>query len=138
MPAFLAPIVETGWETVLGEAKEAGIPVILSDRQIQVTDDSLYVAWVGGNFVKEGQDSIIWLNEYVKENGREDEDLNIVLLQGTIGSSAQIGRTQGIEEGIAANPKYNLLQKQTGEFTQAKGQEVMESFLKLYDDLYSC
>ena len=131
----LAPIVETGWETVLGEAKEAGIPVILSDRQIQVTDDSLYVAWVGGNFVKEGQDAMLWLNDYLKENGREDEDVNIVLLQGTIGSSAQIGRTQGIEEGIAANPKYHLLEKQTGEFTQAKGQEVMESFLKSYDDI---
>lgn len=131
----LAPIVETGWETVLGEAKAAGIPVILSDRMIKVTDDSLYVAWVGGNFIKEGHNAIEWLDNYLKENGRDNEDINIVLLQGTIGSSAQIGRTQGVEELLADRPKYHLLAKQTGEFTQAKGQEVMESFLKSYPDI---
>ncbi|GAP41765.1 monosaccharide ABC transporter substrate-binding protein, CUT2 family [Flexilinea flocculi] len=131
----LAPIVETGWETVLGEAKEAGIPVILSDRQIKVTDDSLYVAWVGGNFLQEGYNAVEWLDGYLKENGRENEDINIVLLQGTIGSSAQVGRTEGVEKLLADRPKYHLLAKQTGEFTQAKGQEVMESFLKSYDDI---
>ena len=131
----LAPIVETGWETVLGEAKEAGIPVILSDRQIKVTDDSLYVAWVGGNFLQEGYNAIEWLDGYLKENGRDNEDINIVLLQGTIGSSAQVGRTEGVEKLLADRPKYHLLAKQTGEFTQAKGQEVMESFLKSYDDI---
>jgi len=131
----LAPIVETGWETVLGEAKEAGIPVILSDRQIKVTDDSLYLAWVGGNFLQEGYNAIEWLDGYLKENGRENEDINIVLLQGTIGSSAQVGRTEGVEELLADRPKYHLLAKQTGEFTQAKGQEVMESFLKSYEDI---
>jgi len=131
----LAPIVETGWETVLGEAKEAGIPVILSDRMIKVTDESLYVAWVGGNFIKEGHNAIEWLDGYLEENGRAGEDINIVLLQGTIGSSAQVGRTEGVEELLADRPKYHLLEKQTGEFTQAKGQEVMESFLKSYDDI---
>lgn len=131
----LAPTTETGWETVLTEAKDAGIPVILSDRMIDVSNDSLYECWVGGNFVEEGQKGIQWLNDYLKEKGRENEEMNIVLLQGTIGSSAQIGRTQGITEGIEANPKYTLLEKQTGEFTQAKGQEVMESFLKAHDDI---
>jgi len=128
----VAPVVETGWETVLGEAKKAGIPVILSDRQMKVSDDSLYLCWVGGNFLKEGQDAVNWLNNYVKKIGKDGQDLNIVLIQGTIGSSAQVGRTQGITEGLAKNPKYHLLAKQTGEFTQAKGQEVMESFLKAY------
>ena len=131
----VAPVVETGWETVLAEAKKAGIPVILSDRMMNVSDDSLFVCWVGGNFLKEGQDSVVWLNNYIKKVGRENEDLNVVLLQGTIGSSAQVGRTQGITEGLAKNPKYKLLAKQTGEFTQAKGQEVMESFLKAYPDI---
>lgn len=131
----VAPVVETGWETVLGEAKAAGIPVILSDRQMKVSDDSLYLCWVGGNFLKEGRDSVIWLNDYLKKNGRDSEKLNVLLIQGTIGSSAQVGRTQGITEGLAKNPNYNLLAKQTGEFTQAKGQEVMESFLKQYDDI---
>jgi galactofuranose transport system substrate-binding protein len=126
----VAPVVETGWDTVLAEAKKAGIPVILSDRMMTVSDPSLYLAWVGGNFYKEGQDAIKWLNGYVKANKLESKDLNIVILQGTIGSSAQVGRTKGELEGIAANPHYKLLGKQTGEFTQAKGQEVMESFLK--------
>ena len=131
----LAPVVETGWETVLGEAKDAGIPVILSDRMVEVTDDTLYECWVGGNFVLEGQKSVEWLNNYLKEQGRDQEEINIVLLQGTIGASAQVGRTQGIEEKLAENPKYKLLEKQTGEFTQTKGQEVMESFLKAYPDI---
>lgn len=131
----LAPIVETGWETVLGEAKAAGIPVVLSDRMISVSDDSLYTCWVGGNFVKEGQDAVNWLDKYLKDNGRDNEDINVVMLQGTIGASAEIGRTQGVEEGLAKNSHYKLLEKQTGEFTQTKGQEVMESFLKAYPDI---
>lgn len=131
----VAPVVETGWETVLGEAKAAGIPVILSDRQMKLSDESLYLCWVGGDFLKEGRDAVAWLNNYLKENGRANEKLNVVLLQGTIGSSAQVGRTQGITEGLAQNPNYTLLAMQTGEFTQAKGQEVMESFLKAYDDI---
>lgn len=126
----VAPVVETGWDTVLTEAKDAGIPVILSDRQMKLSDNSLYTAWVGGNFLKEGQDAVAWLNAYVKKNGLANKDLNIVILQGTIGSSAQVGRTQGELEGLAKNPHYKIIGKQTGEFTQAKGQEVMESFLK--------
>jgi len=131
----LAPVVETGWETVLEEAKEAGIPVILSDRMIDVSDDSLYTAWVGGNFVKEGHDCVDWLAGYLEELGRADEEINIVTLQGTIGSSAQVGRTKGVEEKLPEHPNWNMLDKQTGEFTQSKGQEVMESFLKSYDDI---
>lgn len=131
----VAPVVETGWETVLSEAKASGIPVILSDRMMDVSDDSLYTAWVGGNFLKEGRDGVAWLNDYLKKLGRDAEPINIVLLQGTIGSSAQVGRTQGITEGLAQNSNYKLLAKQTGEFTQSKGQEVMESMLKAYPDI---
>lgn len=131
----LAPVVETGWETVLGEAKEAGIPVILSDRMIQVSDDSLYVCWVGGNFIKEGEDCVAWLDGYLKELGKENEEINIVTLQGTIGSSAQVGRTDGVAGKLGEYPNWNMLDKQTGEFTQSKGQEVMESFLKSYPDI---
>ena len=131
----VAPVVETGWETVLQEAKKAGIPVVLSDRQMKVSDESLYLAWVGGNFLKEGQDGVKWLEAYLKSQGRENDTINIVDLQGTIGASAQIGRTQGLEEGIAAHPNWKLVAQQTGEFTQAKGQEVMESILKSTPDI---
>jgi len=125
----VAPVVETGWETVLKEAKAAGIPVILSDRQMTGVDD-LYLCWVGGNFLKEGRDGVKWLDAYLKKIGRDKETINIVDLQGTIGASAQIGRTQGLEEGVKAHKNWKIVAQQTGEFTQSKGQEVMESILK--------
>lgn len=131
----LAPVVETGWETVLGEAKEAGIPVILSDRMVDVSDDSLYVCWVGGNFVKEGEDAGVWLDDYLNKQNKAEEEINIVTLQGTIGASAQVGRTEGFGKKVAEHDNWKMLELQTGEFTQTKGQEVMESFLKKYDDI---
>lgn len=126
----VAPVVESGWETVLIEAKNAGIPVILSDRQMKLEDDNLYLCWVGGNFLKEGRDGVAWLENYLKEIGRDNEEINIVDLQGTMGASAQIGRTQGIEEGIAKNPNWKLVAQQSGDFTQDGGQRVMEAILK--------
>ncbi|HEX3023344.1 MAG TPA: ABC transporter substrate-binding protein [Lachnospiraceae bacterium] len=131
----IAPVTETGWETVLGEAKDAGIPVIIVDRMIDVSDDSLFSCWVGSDFKKEGVDAANWLVEYMKAQGKGDAEHNVVVLQGTIGSSAEIGRTKGFDETIAANTNYKILEEQTGEFTQAKGQEVMESFLKKYDNI---
>lgn len=131
----IAPVVETGWETVLGEAKEAGIPVIIVDRMIDVSDESLFTCWVGSNFKQEGYDAADWLAEYLEKQGRSDETINIVTLQGTIGSSAQIGRTEGVEERMKDHPNWVMLDRQTGEFTQSKGQEVMESFLKSYNDI---
>ena len=129
----VAPVVETGWETVLEEAKEAGIPVILSDRQMQLSDDSLYEAWVGGNFVKEGETCGDWLAKYLEDQGRGDEEINTI--QGTIGASAQVGRTEGMDNKLKEHSNWKMLDRQSGEFTQAKGQEVMESFLKSYDDI---
>ncbi len=131
----LAPVTETGWDTVLKEAKEAEIPVIIVDRMIDVEDDSLYTAWVGSDFKKEGVDAAKWLKTYLETKKRNEEEINIVTLQGTIGSSAQIGRTEGFAEVLAENTNWKMLAKQTGEFTQSKGQEVMESFLKQYDDI---
>lgn len=131
----IAPVTETGWDTVLQEAKDAGIPVIIVDRMINVSDDSLYTAWVGSNFLQEGYDAVAWLDEYLKANDKADKDINIVTIQGTIGSSAQIGRTNGVEEKMKDHPKWKMLERQTGEFTQAKGQEVMESFLKTYNNI---
>ncbi|MDD2978424.1 MAG: ABC transporter substrate-binding protein [Hespellia sp.] len=128
----LAPVTETGWDTVLQEAKDADIPVIIVDRMVDVSDDSLYTAWVGSNFELEGQKACEWLNQYAKAKGLTE--INIVDIQGTIGASAQIGRTKGLEDAAKANG-WNLLASQTGEFTQAKGQEVMESMLKQYDNI---
>lgn len=128
----LAPVTETGWDTVLQEAKDAGIPVITVDRMVDVSDDSLFATYVGGNFLLEGQKAAEWLKAYADLKGIKE--LNIAHIQGTIGASAQIGRTQGLEEA-AAKYGWNIVAQQTGEFTQAKGQEVMESMLKQHDNI---
>lgn len=130
----LAPVTETGWDTVLQEAKDAGIPVIIVDRMVDVSDDSLYTAWVGSDFLAEGNKACEWLNAYATAQGVDASAINIVDIQGTIGASAQIGRTNGLNEAVETYG-WNLVAQQTGEFTQAKGQEVMESLLKQYDNI---
>ena len=131
------PIVETGWDTVLKEAKDAKIPVMVVDRDVKLADDSLYVAKIGTDSKTEGQNAFKWLDEYMKKNNKTPRDggsqFNIVVLEGTVGSSVAIRRQEGFKEAMAASPdaaKYNILASQTGEFTRQKGQEVMESFLK--------
>ena len=128
----LAPVTETGWDTVLKEAQDADIPVIIVDRMVDVSDDSLYTAWVGSDFKLEGQKASAWLKAYAEAKGMSE--VNIAHIQGTIGSSAQIGRTEGLEEAAKENG-WNIVDQQTGEFTQAKGQEVMESMLKKHDNI---
>lgn len=127
----LAPVTETGWDTVLQEAKDAAIPVIIVDRMINVSDDSLFTAWVGSDFRAEGDKAVAWME---KKFAGADK-VNIVHVQGTIGSSAQIGRTEGLQAGVEKNSNWEIIAQQSGEFTQAKGQEVMESVLKQYDDI---
>ncbi len=132
---ILDPIVETGWDTVLMEAKDAGIPVILVDRQIVVEDDGLYACWVGSDFQEEGRRAGQWLEKYLKSQGRQEEEIRIVTLQGTPRSSAQIGRTAGFQEALSQNKNWKMLERRNGEFTQAKGQEVMRDFLRSYKDI---
>lgn len=121
---LLAPVVETGWEAVLQEAKAAGIPVILMDRAAKVSDESLYVTLIGSDFVNEGRMAGEWLAK--KTNGKA----NIVELQGTPGSAPALDRKEGFEAAIKAYPDMKIIKSQTGDFTQAKGKEVMEAFLK--------
>ncbi len=131
----LAPVTEDGWETVLEEAKEAEIPVIVMDRMIDVDDPSLYTCWVGSDFKQEGIDAANWLVSYMEEQGRGDEQHNIVVLKGTIGSSAQIGRSEGFNETIVKYRNYKILTQQNGEFTQARGRKAMEECLEEYQDI---
>lgn len=132
----LAPNTEAGWDTVLGEANDAGIPVIIVDRMIQTSNEENYVAWVGSNFKQEGYDAVDALEVALDLKGvAADKEINIVTLQGTMGSSAQIGRTDGFEEKMSAYPNWHMLDRQSGDFTQEKGQEVMESFLKSHADI---
>jgi simple sugar transport system substrate-binding protein len=123
-----SPVVETGWDTVLREAKNAKIPVILTDRAVKVSDPSLYVSFIGSDFVEEGRRAGRWLLDYDKKIG--GKPLNIVELQGTVGSAPATDRKTGFAEVIATNPKLKIIRSQTGDFTRAKGKEVMEAFLK--------
>src|SRR5687767_626764 len=122
-----SPVVESGWETVLREAKAAKIPVVLTDRAVNVKDTSLYVSFMGSDFTEEGRKAGRWLLEKMKDQKGE---VNIVELQGTVGSAPAIDRKKGFEEIIKADPKFKIIRSQTGDFTRAKGKEVMEAFLK--------
>jgi simple sugar transport system substrate-binding protein len=122
-----SPVVESGWEPVLREAKAAKIPVVLTDRAVNVKDTSLYVTFMGSDFVEEGRKAGRWLVEKMKDS---KGDVNIVELQGTVGSAPAIDRKKGFEEVIKADPKFKIIRSQTGDFTRAKGKEVMEAFLK--------
>lgn len=123
----VAPVVETGWKPVFREAKRAGIPVIIVDRNVALDDDSLYVTRIAPDFEHEGKKAAGWL---MKETGGE---CNIVELQGTVGSSAAIGRMKGFKEYIEDYPEATIVRSQTAEFTRSKGKEVMESILKAED-----
>jgi simple sugar transport system substrate-binding protein len=121
-----SPVVETGWDTVLQEARDAKIPVILTDRAVS-SDPALYVGFIGSDFVEEGRKAGRWVSEKFKD---ADGDVNIVELQGTVGSAPANDRKKGFEEIIAANPRLKIVRSQSGDFTRSKGKEAMEAFLK--------
>ena len=121
---ILAPVVETGWEPVLREAKRANIPVVLVDRGITVSDESLYVTLIASDFVFEGKEACKFLAKALNGKG------NIVELQGTPGASAAVERKKGFEEEIVNYPGLKIIKSQTGNFTRAEGKTVMEAFLK--------
>jgi simple sugar transport system substrate-binding protein len=123
---LLAPVVETGWEPVLTEAKDAKIPVILLDRGITVNDESLYVCKITSDFIFEGREAAKWV---VSEFGGKG---NVAQLQGTPGASAATERQKGFEDELAKTPGIKILESQTGDFTMELGKQVMEAFLKKY------
>ena len=124
---IIDPIVSTGWDTVLTEAQDADIPVIVIDRTID--DSDKYTAWIGTDTKNEGLAAGAWLKDYAKAKGISD--LNILVISGTTGSSAQIGRTEGFDQYVKSEG-WNKLDEQTGDFTQDGGQQVMESYFKSY------
>jgi ABC-type sugar transport system substrate-binding protein len=119
-----SPVVTTGWEPVLREIKRKNIPVVLTDRAVDVTDKSLYVSFIGSDFVEEGRRAANWL---AKAAGGKAV---IAELQGTPGSAPAIDRKKGFTEVLKKYPNMKIVKSQSGEFTRAKGKEVMESFLK--------
>jgi len=124
-----SPVVESGWEPVLQEAKRARIPVILTDRNIDVKDQSLYVTMIGSDFMEEGRRAGKWLEDHYKSN---PGPINIVELQGTVGSAPANDRHSGLIEVIKNDPKFKIIASQSGDFTLAGGKQVMEAFAKTY------
>ena len=130
-----APVIEDGWDTVLLEAKSAGIPVIVTDRMVNVQDDSLYTAWIGTDAKEEGKKAGRWLETYLGQKRRQPEEINIVVLKGTVGSTAEIGRTKGFGEIAAQHDNWRILESVTAEFTANKAKEVMRSMLRRYPEM---
>lgn len=122
---LLAPVVATGWDQVLREAKAANIPVVLVDRQVETADKSLYLSAVTSDQVLEGRMAGQWLVKSVASR-----NCPVVELQGTVGSSPAIARKKGFDEAIANAANVKVVRSQSGEFTRAKGKEVMESTIK--------
>ena len=125
---IIAPIETAGWDTVLQEAQDAGIPVLIVDRSVDA-DPSLYEAHIGCDMVAEGEMAGNWLAEYL--NG---EEAKILVIEGSVGASATLGRTEGFNNIAGQHSEWEILDSQSGDFTQSGGQEVMESYIKSYSD----
>ena len=125
-----SPVVETGWDTVLLEAKRANIPVILTDRAVDSEDDSLYETFLGSDFVVEGEKAGQWLVDNAAESDVDgDGTIRVAELQGTTGAAPAIDRKEGFESVIAEKDSIEIVASQTGEFTRDGGKKVMETFL---------
>lgn len=121
----ISPIVETGWEDVFREAKAAGIPIILSDRRAAVPED-LYITYLGSDFLEEGRNAARVLAKLV--NG----EAKIVELMGTIDSAPANDRFTGFREILENYPGMKIIDSKSGDFTRARGKEVMDAFMKQY------
>jgi simple sugar transport system substrate-binding protein len=122
-----SPVVRTGWDAVLLEAKNAGIPVILTDRAVDTKEKDVYRTFLGADFVEEGRRAGEWV---AKQYASAPGPVNIVQLEGTTGADPAIERNTGFAEAIAANPQLKVIASQSGDFTRSGGKQVMEAFLK--------
>jgi ABC-type sugar transport system substrate-binding protein len=125
-------LVETGYGTVLQEAKRAGIPVVMIDRDVAKEDRGLRLTIMGSDFIKEGEKTATWLADYMKKKGIDDgkKTINIVELQGTTGSAPAIERYTGFRNIMKDHANWKITRSQTGNFTSSEGKQVMEAFLK--------
>lgn len=125
-----SPIVETDWDNVLTEAKNAGIPVILMDRMIETQDDSLYTAYIGADFYAEGRRA----GEYLirKADAMNAEHLNIVEICGTTDSTPMRDRQRGFMDMIRDDPRFTVIDSVDGDFLRSKGEECMRQLLQQY------
>lgn len=124
----LSPVVDSGWDEALREAKAAGIPVLLSDRKIETSDDSLFMTYFGVDAVEEGRRAMRWL---VSDTSESQKSVRILELQGTTGASPTLERKQGFEEILAEHSGYEIVYSESGDFTYEGGKTLMENYMKL-------
>ncbi|WP_099041744.1 ABC transporter substrate-binding protein [Mycobacterium neglectum] len=127
-----SPVVRTGWDAVLQEAKNANIPVILTDRAVDTQVPDAFETFVGADFVDEGKRAGQWV---VDQYQGQTQPVNIVVLEGTTGADPAIDRNTGFNEAIAVAPNLTVIASQTGDFTRSGGKQVMEAFLKANPDI---
>ncbi|WP_244930973.1 ABC transporter substrate-binding protein [Nocardioides sp. W7] len=131
-----SPVVETGWDAVLQEAKAANIPVILTDRAVDSEDTSLYKTFLGSDFVVEGEKAGQWLVDNAADSDTNgDGKINVVQLEGTTGAAPAIDRAEGFASTTGSEPTIEVTASQTGDFTRDGGKQVMESFLQSDDTI---
>ncbi len=121
---FLAPREKDGLAPALQTAKEAGIPVILVDREATGTAGEDFVTVLKSDFVQQGRRAAEWLAKAT--NGKA----NIVELAGTSSASVTLDRAKGFREGLASYPGMKIVQTQTGDFNRAKAQNVMQNIIQ--------
>jgi simple sugar transport system substrate-binding protein len=124
-----APVVETGWDNVLLEARAEEIPVILVDRKIQTESGGLYVSFLGSDFTEEGRKAGRWMT---RKFGGINRDVNIVELRGTDGASPTMGRSEGFRDAISSDARFKIIRSESGDFMRSKGRETMEGILSEY------
>lgn len=122
----ISPVVETGWDEVLREAKEAGIPVVMSDRKID-TEADLVATYIGADFIEEGRRAMRWIRDNVPSYGKV---INIMELQGNEGASPTVERKEGFEEVLEEHSRYQLSYSAYGDFTREGGRKVVEDYLE--------
>lgn len=131
----IAPAEETGWDAVLQEAKDAGIPVIIVDREVAVEDKELYLTAIGSDFLTEGKRAVQWM-----EQRFPDQPLHILHLQGSFGATSQLMRSKAIEDAVEANEDWQFAAQLAGDYTESKAYEEVRAFLEAggeFDVLYS-
>ncbi|WP_313561545.1 ABC transporter substrate-binding protein [Ruminiclostridium cellobioparum] len=131
-----SPVVETGWDAVLQEAKDAGIPVVLTDRAVKMEGgkkaEDYYVTFLGSDFRLEGERAAQYLLDNASKLFPGKKEISIYELEGTVGSAPAIDRKEGFDKKIVTSTdvKFNIVKSQSGNFTRAEGQQVAESWLK--------
>ena len=126
-----SPVVESGWDTVLKEAKAAGIPVVLTDRAVDSADETLYESFIGSDFVEEGEKAGDW----VVDEFADADSVTIAELQGTTGSAPAVDRQEGFADVIGEDSKFEIVASQSGDFTRSGGKQVTEAILKSNPDI---